>query len=63
MSVHRAQQDEAVEILDHVFSYLNGSFKSSNRGWSGLACHLKSPESGALALFHLILERWLPFVE
>ncbi|EKM83399.1 hypothetical protein AGABI1DRAFT_123732 [Agaricus bisporus var. burnettii JB137-S8] len=63
-----AEQDiEGVKIpkiIDNILSYLNGGFKpSDSTSWSGLPCDLKSQQSGALAVLHLILERWLPLID
>ncbi|KAF9451771.1 hypothetical protein P691DRAFT_698549 [Macrolepiota fuliginosa MF-IS2] len=63
VSMHDIQQDATLEVFDKILSYLNSAFKPSDASWSGLPCLLKTPESGALALLHLMLERWLPFVD
>ena len=63
LSLNDIQQGPPSRDLDIVLSYLNSAFKPSGTTWSGLPCHLKGPESGALAVLHLILERWLSLLE
>lgn len=63
LSLNDIQQGPPSRDLDIVLSYLNSAFKPSGTTWSGLPCHLKGPESGALAVLHLILERWLSLLD
>jgi hypothetical protein len=57
------EEDKARQTFDIVLSYLDGGFKPSDSSWSGLPHDLKAPNSGALAVLHLVLERWLSLIE
>ena len=54
-------------VVEKILSYLERSFTPADVVWSGQPHHLTFGQPGkaecALALLHLILERWLPTVE
>ncbi|KXN84790.1 hypothetical protein AN958_12084 [Leucoagaricus sp. SymC.cos] len=62
-SLDNVSQDGALQVFDAIMSYLERAFKPSDCHWSGMSCQLKTTESGALAVLHLLLERWLPFID
>ncbi|KAJ3571342.1 hypothetical protein NP233_g3811 [Leucocoprinus birnbaumii] len=63
ISLEDTREDQAQVIFDTVLSYLKNAFSPSDSTWSGLPCQLRTPETGALAVLHLILERWLPLLD
>jgi nucleolar pre-ribosomal-associated protein 2 len=55
------------EIFDCLLLYLEKYFSPSDVQWSGHGHHLTADESGraqaALAIMHMVIERWMPDIE
>jgi hypothetical protein len=53
------------KVLESLLHFLEQHFTGTS--WSGLSCDLTFGESGqakaALALLHLLIDRWLPAIE
>ena len=53
--------------MERLLKYLESHFYTADVRWSGRAHHLTKSESGrvecALAIMHMIFERWLPVIE
>ncbi|KAF8078378.1 Urb2/Npa2 family-domain-containing protein [Lyophyllum atratum] len=63
----KREHTESQAAFDHALTYLERNFKTSKASWSGQAHHLTPEKMGrkesALALMHMIAERWLPVIE
>ncbi|KAF5377547.1 hypothetical protein D9615_005195 [Tricholomella constricta] len=61
------EQAASQKAFDHVLTYLEKNFKTSKASWSGQAHQLTLEKKGrresALALMHMIFERWLSVIE
>ncbi|KIM48444.1 hypothetical protein M413DRAFT_440178 [Hebeloma cylindrosporum] len=55
------------ELFDRLLLYLEKHFSPAGNQWSGHGHHLTKDESGkgqaALAIMHLIIERWMPEID
>lgn len=65
--LHQASSDpdQALSVFDNVLNYLERHLDNKT-SWSGKT-HRLTPEAGhkqgAIAIFHLLLTRWLPLFE
>ncbi|KAJ6519597.1 Urb2/Npa2 family-domain-containing protein [Mycena sanguinolenta] len=55
------------DSIDRILSFLENNSSSSENSWSGASCSLtfgsKGKEDGALAILHMLIDRYLPIIE
>lgn len=55
------------DVINRLLEYIEQNFSATGIVWSGNASHLTRSEIGraeaALAVMHMVVERWLPDIE
>ncbi|KAG6832211.1 hypothetical protein H0H92_004176 [Tricholoma furcatifolium] len=61
-ALHR-EQASSQAAFEHILVFLEKNFKTSTISWDGQSHRLLHTGMSAVALMHMILERWLPMLE